>query len=84
MAYQYNDYITIEDTAARETQLRKHIQEVSVMITPDVAKGGSSKSSGRVMDYLASLKDELKALVRANRSRQGTGTGYANFNGSQE
>ena len=82
MAYQYNDYITIEDTVAREARLRLHIQEVSAMVTPDVAKGGSSKSSGRVMDYLMGLEATLGKLVRANRSKRGTGASHANFGGA--
>tara|TARA_R110002072_G_scaffold141401_2_gene286693 strand:+ start:456 stop:707 length:252 start_codon:yes stop_codon:yes gene_type:complete len=83
MAYVYSDYITITDTLARETRLRLHIQEVSALITPDVAKGGSSKSSGSVMALRTELLAELKSLVATNAAKRSARSSHANFNGAR-
>ncbi|PCI07953.1 hypothetical protein COB72_09300 [bacterium] len=80
MAYAYSDYITMDDGVAKRTQLRLHIQEVSQGVTPDVAKGGSSRSSGQMAVYLQSLKDELRELNRTVKQLAGGNAYLVNLN----
>lgn len=82
MAYAYSDYITIDDTVAREAQLRLHIKEVSDEITADVTKGPQSRSTGNLMPYRSELRDELKELVTVNRQKSGSRANFANMNGA--
>ena len=85
MAWTYSDWVTYPDSspAAKLTQLRKHIQEVSDQITADVTKGGSGRQTGRLQDYLERLytkETDLMAMVAAACGRRAY---TANMNGSR-
>jgi len=82
MAYAYNDWISIESLPARETRLRLHITEVSAKIDADVAKGASSRSTSRVMDYYDRLVAQLEKLTSTNKRGSGSRATWANFNAS--
>ena len=76
--WQYSNYVTL-DGAARLTQLRLHIQEVSNRITEDYTNAGRSKSVQTRESYLSGLQQQEKTLggqsPRANgRSRTLTAT----------
>jgi len=85
MTYTYSDYITLDaDTVAQEDRLRLHIKEVSDQITADVAKGPSSRSTSRLMDYRSELLQELKELREVNARKRGFGMTYANMNNARK
>jgi hypothetical protein len=77
--WQYDDWITLPTPAAREAQLRLHIQEVSKLMTPDVSKGNASMSTGSLAGYLSELKADLKELMAVTRPRHS----YAKIGGTR-
>lgn len=71
MSYQYSDYITITDPAARETRLRLYIQEIEDREIADLSATGRSRSNSPLSAKLDRLYRELERLEDINGTVRG-------------
>lgn len=76
MAYTNADWITVIDTAARETALRTHMSEIGSQITAEITSGGKARSVATLQTELTRLGIELDKLVGINARSTGSGITY--------
>lgn len=62
MAWQYDDYITLETVSDRRSRLRLHIQEVSAELTAKQMSDGTAYDPTVLLDYRKELTAELDKI----------------------